>query len=230
MNDKVSVIIPAYKVKKYIEQCLDSVKNQTHKDIDIFLGIDGCEETREKVSQIYQQYKNLRCFWFPQNVGTYIVVNTLATQQGNQLMCFFGADDVMKPFMVADGVSVLDKYDLVRYRTVSFSDKGGLSSGMVAVGSFLVKGSIFDRMQGFRSFRVGADRDFKIRCELKKIPCKVLNDKDYFSRRRHPQSLTSSSDTGMRSKFRKKCHAEMEKLRLREDIPITTSFCEELFI
>lgn len=34
---KVSVIIPIYKVEKYLSRCLDSVVNQTLEDIEIVL-------------------------------------------------------------------------------------------------------------------------------------------------------------------------------------------------
>ena len=38
---KVSIIIPVYGVEKYLEECLDSVINQTLKDIEIILIDDG---------------------------------------------------------------------------------------------------------------------------------------------------------------------------------------------
>ena len=38
---KVSIIIPVYKVEKYIEECLNSIINQTLKEIEIIL-IDDC--------------------------------------------------------------------------------------------------------------------------------------------------------------------------------------------
>ena len=34
---KVSVIVPIYNAEKYLEQCLDSIVNQTLKDIEIIL-------------------------------------------------------------------------------------------------------------------------------------------------------------------------------------------------
>ncbi len=57
---KVSVIIPVYNVEKYLKQCLDSVVNQTLKDIDIILVDDGstdsslfiCNEYAKKDSRI----------------------------------------------------------------------------------------------------------------------------------------------------------------------------------
>ena len=43
MNEKikVSAIIPVYNVEKYLQQCLDSVINQTLKEIEIICIDDG---------------------------------------------------------------------------------------------------------------------------------------------------------------------------------------------
>ena len=38
---KISVIIPVYNVEKYLAECLDSVANQTLKDIEIICVNDG---------------------------------------------------------------------------------------------------------------------------------------------------------------------------------------------
>lgn len=46
MSEKISVIIPVYKVEAYLEECLDSVVNQTWRDTEILLvddaSPDGC--------------------------------------------------------------------------------------------------------------------------------------------------------------------------------------------
>ena len=47
---KVSLIIPVYNVENYIEKCLDSVINQTLKDIEIIIVNDGSKDTsKEKI-------------------------------------------------------------------------------------------------------------------------------------------------------------------------------------
>ena len=35
-SPKVTVVVPIYNVEKYLRQCLDSIVNQTLKDIEIF--------------------------------------------------------------------------------------------------------------------------------------------------------------------------------------------------
>ncbi len=58
--DLISIIVPVYKVEKYIYQCVDSIINQTHKNIEIILVDDGspdncgkiCDEYAEKDSRI----------------------------------------------------------------------------------------------------------------------------------------------------------------------------------
>lgn len=56
----ISVIIPVYKVEKYLSRCISSVLNQTYKDLEIILVDDGspdsspklCDEYAEKDSRI----------------------------------------------------------------------------------------------------------------------------------------------------------------------------------
>ena len=50
---KVSVIIPCYKVENFLSQCLDSVINQTLKDIEIICVNDGSPDNSLKILQEY---------------------------------------------------------------------------------------------------------------------------------------------------------------------------------
>ena len=49
----VSIIVPMYKVEKYIERCLDSLVNQTFQDIEIICVDDG---SPDKSGEIAEQY------------------------------------------------------------------------------------------------------------------------------------------------------------------------------
>lgn len=52
---KVSIIVPVYNVKKYLRKCLDSLINQTLKDIEIICINDG---STDKSLEILEEYKN----------------------------------------------------------------------------------------------------------------------------------------------------------------------------
>ena len=41
MNTKVSVVVPVYRVEQYLQRCVDSLRNQTLRDIEIILVDDG---------------------------------------------------------------------------------------------------------------------------------------------------------------------------------------------
>lgn len=55
-NDLISIIIPVYKVEKYLNRCVNSVVNQSYENIEIILVDDGspdkcpaiCEEWARK--------------------------------------------------------------------------------------------------------------------------------------------------------------------------------------
>lgn len=50
---KVSVIVPVYNTEKYIKKCLDSLVNQTMKNIEIIVVNDGSKDRSEEVIKQY---------------------------------------------------------------------------------------------------------------------------------------------------------------------------------
>ena len=54
-NVKVSVVMPVYNVEKYIEECLDSLINQTLKEIEIICVDDGSTDGTLKLLYKYEE-------------------------------------------------------------------------------------------------------------------------------------------------------------------------------
>ena len=57
-NIKVSIIIPVYNVEQYLRQCLDSVCNQTFKNIEIIVINDCSPDNSLQIIKEYQQKDN----------------------------------------------------------------------------------------------------------------------------------------------------------------------------
>lgn len=53
MNPKVSIIVPVYNVEKYLPKCIESITNQTLKDIEIILVNDGSTDNSGKLIDEY---------------------------------------------------------------------------------------------------------------------------------------------------------------------------------
>ena len=52
---KLSVIIPVYNVENYLRECLDSITNQTVKDIEIICVDDGSSDNSPEILKEYQK-------------------------------------------------------------------------------------------------------------------------------------------------------------------------------
>ena len=46
---KFSVVLPIYNVEKYLNRCLDSVVNQTYKNLEIIMDDDGSPDNCPKI-------------------------------------------------------------------------------------------------------------------------------------------------------------------------------------
>lgn len=55
---KVSIIVPVYNVEKYLERSLNSLINQTLKDIEIICVNDGSKDNSLKILEEYSKKDN----------------------------------------------------------------------------------------------------------------------------------------------------------------------------
>ena len=62
---KISVIIPIFNAERYLSDCLDSIVNQSFKDIEIICINDGSKDKSEKIIKEYAQ-KDKRIILFNQ--------------------------------------------------------------------------------------------------------------------------------------------------------------------
>lgn len=102
----VSVIIPVYNVEPYLRQCLDSVLNQTYKDIEIIIIDDGSTDHSGEICDKYLKYDNRVIVIHKNNEGLGMARNTgLGLAQGDYVY-FLDSDD----YIDEDEIRILYEY------------------------------------------------------------------------------------------------------------------------
>ena len=87
----ISVIIPVYNGEKYIRKCLDSVINQTKKEIEIVVVNDGSADNTES---IIKEYKDKRIKYFKNtNHGIGYSRNFGVSKSSGKYIMFLDSDD-----------------------------------------------------------------------------------------------------------------------------------------
>ena len=209
MKAGISVIITAFQTQDYIEECLDSVYNQTwfsnNDNWEILLGIDHCEKTLDKIKNIASKYKNLTIIYTTKNVGTYILSNTLISIAKYEHILRFDSDDIMDSHMVEymmSACSLVKNCSIVQCYFKNFSSTSSVSSKGIAHGIFLCKVDILKKYGGFMPWKCAADSEFLERIKAEKI-VKTVIPLILFHRRIHSNSLTRSNETNLQSELRK---------------------------
>lgn len=53
MEEKISIVVPIYNVEKYLKKCIESIINQTYKNLEIILVNDGSTDNSYKICEEY---------------------------------------------------------------------------------------------------------------------------------------------------------------------------------
>lgn len=119
-NPLISVVIPAYNREATIIYCLQSVLNQTYRNLEVLVVDDGSTDTTiEKVKQIID--KRIRLIKMTKNSGAQAARNLGIKRAKGQWIAFLDSDDYWFLDKLEKQVKLLD-YRLFDYRTVVHSD------------------------------------------------------------------------------------------------------------
>ena len=128
MEALISVIVPVYKVEKYLDQCINSIVNQTYRNLEIILVDDGspdgcpqmCEAWAKKDSRIRVIHK--------ENQGIGMARNTGIDHATGAYICFFDSDDYISLETIAKAYAAAMEHhsDIVIFGMQRVNDHGVL--------------------------------------------------------------------------------------------------------
>lgn len=122
---KVSVVIPVYNVKPYLERCVNSVLRQTYKDLEIILVDDGSTDGSGELCDDMATRDQRICVIHQENQGLSGARNTGIQQATGEYVIFLDSDD---EWLLDDGLEMLtkncdDDTDLLIFKAVDIWNK-----------------------------------------------------------------------------------------------------------
>lgn len=98
---KVSIIVPIYKVEKYLKRCLESLVSQTFQEIEIICVNDGSPDQSQKIVDEYvEKYPHLVKGYLKENGGLSDARNYGLNLASGDYVAFIDSDDWVEPEMI----------------------------------------------------------------------------------------------------------------------------------
>ena len=89
----ISVIVPVYKVEEYLYECIDSIRRQTYKDLEIILVDDGSPDNCGMICDEYAKNDERIRVIHQNNAGLSSARNKGIENASGDYLCFVDSDD-----------------------------------------------------------------------------------------------------------------------------------------
>lgn len=111
---KVSVIVPVYNVEEYLSSCLESIINQTYRDMEI-LCINDCstDESMAVLKEYQQKDARIAILENEKNGGLAYTRNVGIKRASGEYILFVDSDDMIVPDLVESCIDVAAGNDMV---------------------------------------------------------------------------------------------------------------------
>ena len=98
--DKISVIVPVYNVEKYLDKCVESIVNQTYKNLEIILVDDGSTDSCPEICDEWAKKDNRIKVIHKPNGGLSSARNAGMDSMTGSYIQFVDSDDYIKSNMI----------------------------------------------------------------------------------------------------------------------------------
>lgn len=150
----VSVIVPVYNVRPYLAEALDSVVNQTYKNLEILVIDDGSTDGSGELCDEYAAKDSRMHVVHQQNGGISAARNRGLDLMTGDVVAFLDSDDAFDPCFVEQTLSALlrEKTDLVECKYTVHRTVGALGKTNRKKSLPLIKAGMYDRISALSAF------------------------------------------------------------------------------
>lgn len=111
MNDLISVIMPVYKVEKYLPESIESVLNQDHQNLELILIDDGSPDRSGQICDEYAAKDSRVHVIHQKNGGAAAAKNAGLRVASGTYLSFVDSDDYLQPNVFGYMLKVLQEND-----------------------------------------------------------------------------------------------------------------------
>lgn len=109
MDSLISIIVPIYKVEKYLPRCIESILSQTYRNIEIILVDDGSPDSCPKICDVYAEKDSRIQVIHKKNGGLSDARNAGIEVAKGEFLCFVDSDDYIQSTMIECLVTAIER-------------------------------------------------------------------------------------------------------------------------
>jgi len=108
----ISILMATYNGEKYIKESIESVLNQTFKNIELIIGLNGTTDGSKSVIDRFNDNR-IRLFDYGNNRGKARTLNKLIRESENNFICVQDDDDIWVGDKLEKQLRYVDLYDVI---------------------------------------------------------------------------------------------------------------------
>ena len=124
---KYSIVVPIYNVEKYLEKCLDSIKNQTYQNFEVIMVNDGSTDNSNKIMKKFELDNRFKSY-YKENGGLSDARNFGIIKAKGDYLILIDGDDYIEDDLLFQINKELQgkKYDIIRFGLNIVNEKGNI--------------------------------------------------------------------------------------------------------
>lgn len=128
VRDLVSVVVPVYNTAKYIDECIQSILNQSYEHLELILVDDGSVDGSERKVDEWEKMDDRIKVIHQMNMGVSSARNHGIKEAKGEYICFVDSDDYVQKDYIKVMVSSMSEYhtDLVSFKAQGELKKPGV--------------------------------------------------------------------------------------------------------
>ena len=126
---EVSVVVPIYNVEKYLEDCLDSIVNQTFTDLEIICINDGSTDNSLNILNNYSKQDKRIKIITQKNQGHAVATNKGIDMATGECLYLMDSDDIIALTALEETYNYMKEKqaDFVIFQTMNYEQDTGLT-------------------------------------------------------------------------------------------------------